>query len=48
MDNEISELTAQKEDLAVEKARLTSVAAAETSQVAANMEDGQVSGYASE
>lgn len=48
IEDEISELTAKKEDLAVEKARLTSIAASENSQVAATMEDGNASGYASE
>ena len=48
IDDEISELTAKKEDLAVEKARLTSIAASENSQVAAAMKDGNASGYASE
>ena len=48
MEDEIAELTAQKEDLAVEKARMTSVAAAESSEVAANMATADVSGYASE
>lgn len=45
---EISELTAEKEDLAVEKARLTSVAQTENSKVAQNMQDGEASGYVSE
>ena len=48
MENEISELTSKKEDLAVEKARLTSIAASETSEVAANMEGAQVADYANE
>lgn len=48
MEDEISELTAKKEDLAVEKARLTSIAAAENSEVAAQMETAEVSGYANE
>lgn len=47
VESEIAELKAQKEDLAVEKARLTSIAAAEKSEVAANMPDAEVSGYAS-
>ena len=46
IENEISELEAKKEDLAVEKARLTSIAASENSTVAVAMEDGEVSGYA--
>lgn len=48
MEDEIAELEAKKEDLAVEKARLTSVAASENSTVAAGMADAQVSGYATE
>lgn len=48
IEDEISDLQARKEELAVEKARLNSIATAETSQVAANMPDGQVSGYANE
>lgn len=46
LDSEISELTAKKEDLAVEKARLTSVVAAKSNEVAVAMEDAGVSGYA--
>lgn len=48
VENEISEMTARRDDLAVEKARLTSVAAAKNSTVAANMESATVSGYATE
>ena len=48
VDAEISELTAQKEDLAVEQSRLTSVVASENSEVAANMATATVAGYASE
>ncbi|MBR3386055.1 hypothetical protein IKG68_00565 [Candidatus Saccharibacteria bacterium] len=48
VESEISEMTARRDDLAVEKARLTSVAAARTSAVAMNMEDAVVTGYASE
>ena len=48
IENEIAEMEARKEDLAVERARLTSVAAAEKSEVAANMADASVSGYANE
>ena len=48
IETEIAELQSEKEDLAVEQARLTSVAAAEDSQVAMNMSNGEVSGYASE
>lgn len=46
IDSEIDELQAKKEDLAVERARLTSIAASENSQVAAAMIDGNASGYA--
>ncbi len=46
IEDEIAELEAKKEDLAVEKARLTSIAATENSTVAANMEDAVVTGYA--
>ncbi len=46
VNNEISEMEARKEDLAVEKARLTSVAAAKTNTVAAAMEDATITGYA--
>lgn len=48
VDTEINEMTAKKEDFAVEKARLTSVAAAKNSTVAAAMETATVSGYAAE
>lgn len=48
IESEISELTSKKEDLAVEKARLTSIAASEKSEVAAQMAAAEVSGYASE
>lgn len=48
IEDEISELEAKKEDLAVEKARLTSIAASEGSTVAANMDDANVAGYAEE
>ena len=48
VETEITEMTAKKEDLAVEKARLTSVAAAKNSTVAAAMETATVSGYATE
>ena len=41
----ISELTAEKEDLAVEKARLTSVANSEESEVAQGMQDAKADGY---
>lgn len=46
VESEITEMTAKRDDLAVEKARLTSVAAAKNSTVAAVMEDATVSGYA--
>lgn len=48
IENEISDLQAKKEDLAVERARLTSIASSESSQVAARMQDGNASGYISE
>ena len=48
VETEISEISARRDDLAVEKARLTSVATAKNSTVAANMEDAVVTGYASE
>lgn len=48
VESEIAELTAQRDDLAVERARLTSVAAAQASTVAAAMEDATVTGYAAE
>lgn len=48
IENSITELQIQKEDLAVEQARLTSLATAETSEVAMSMEDGTAAGYAAE
>jgi cell division protein FtsL len=45
VESDISEMTARRDDLAVEKARLTSVAAAKNSTVAAVMEDATVTGY---
>ena len=48
IENEINDLTMRKEDLAVEKARMTAIAAAENSTVAAAMENGPVQGYAGE
>ncbi len=48
VENEIVEMNAKKDDLAVEKARLTSVATAKNSTVAAAMEDATVTGYATE
>lgn len=47
IENEISDLEAKKEDLAVERARLTSIASSENSKVASAMQNGNVSGYAS-
>ncbi len=46
IDSKISELQAQKEDLAVEQARLTSIARSQNSTVAVNMENAEVTGYA--
>ena len=48
VESEIAELTARRDDLAVEKARLTSVATAKTSVVAANMENTSITGYATD
>lgn len=48
IESEISELTAKKEDLAVEKARLTSIAASENSEVASSMETASAGGYVAE
>lgn len=48
VESEITEMTAKRDDLAVEKARLTSVAAAKNSTVAAVMEDAIVTGYATD
>ena len=48
IETEIAELESEKEDLAVEQARLTSIASTENSQVAVNMDNGEVSGYVSE
>ena len=48
VESEITEMSAKKDDLAVEKARLNSVAAAKNSTVAAAMEDATVTGYATE
>ena len=45
IDTEISEMNAKKDDLAVEQARLNSIATAKDSTVAASMEDATVSGY---
>ena len=46
VESQIAEMNAKKEDLAVEQARLTSLASAKNSEVAKAMEDGQASGYA--
>lgn len=46
IEEQISELEIKKEDLAVEQARLTSLATAKTSEVAVSMEDATASGYA--
>ncbi|MBR5939529.1 hypothetical protein IKZ77_03230, partial [Candidatus Saccharibacteria bacterium] len=48
VEAEITELNAKKDDLAVEKARLNSIASARNSVVAAAMEDATVTGYATE
>ena len=48
VETEISEMSARRDDLAVEKARLTSIAAAKNSTVAANMENATVTGYVTE
>ena len=48
VESEITEMNAKKDDLAVEKARLTSVTAAKNSPVAAAMEDAAVTGYVAE
>ena len=48
VEYEITEMNAKKDDLAVEKARLTSVAAAQNSAVAAAMETATVTGYVAE
>ena len=48
VETEIAEMTVKKDDLAVEKARLNSIAAVEQGSVAANMENAAVTGYATE
>ena len=48
VETEITELSAKLDDLAVEKARLNSIAAAKNSTVAAAMETATVTGYATE
>lgn len=46
IEEEIAELTAKKEDLAVERARLKSIASVESSEVASTMESGTAAGWA--
>ena len=46
IDSEINDLEAKREDLAVEKARLTSIASSKNSEVAMEMQDATASGYA--
>lgn len=48
VENDIAEMNAKKDDLAVERARLNSVASIENSAIASAMEDATVSGYAKE
>ncbi len=48
VESEITEMNVKKDDLAVERARLNSVATAKNSTVAAAMENATVSGYATE
>lgn len=48
VESEITEMNVKKDDLAVERARLNSVATAKNSTVAAAMEHATVSGYATE
>lgn len=48
VETEITDMSARRDDLAVEKARLTSVAAAKSSSVAAAMQDAVVTGYATD
>lgn len=48
MEKQIAELEEKKEDLAVEKARINSIASTEGSEVAVSMENATPSGYASE
>ena len=48
VESEITEMTARRDDLAVEKARLTSVATAKSSTVATAMDNASVTGYATE
>ena len=46
IEAEINELSAKRDDLAVERARLTAIATSENSRVAMNMENASPSGYA--
>ena len=46
IEGEIAEMQARKEDLAVEKARLTSIATSSTSEVAMAMVNATAAGYA--
>lgn len=46
VEEEIAELEARKDDLAVERAKLTSIAQSNNNEVATAMQVGQVSGYA--
>ena len=48
VERNISELSIKREDLAVEKARLTSIAMAKNSTIAMAMEDATISGYAAD
>ena len=48
VESEITEMNVKKDDLAVEKARLNSVATVKNSTIAAAMEDATVSGYDTE
>ncbi|MBQ3413587.1 hypothetical protein IJH33_01930 [Candidatus Saccharibacteria bacterium] len=48
VESEITDMTARRDDLAVEKARLTSVTAAKNSTVATTMTDAEVTGYAAD
>ena len=48
VESEITEMTARRDELTVEKARLTSVASAKNSAIAATMEEAVVTGYATE
>lgn len=48
VENEIAEMQAKKEDLAVEQARLTSIASASNNEIAVSMNEVATSGYVSE